>query len=54
MSVFVRFDAEIRLLDDELPEALTYRTVARAVQAAIGHTGAVVCDVTEYEEDSDR
>lgn len=51
MSVYVRFEAEIRLLDDEVPETLSYQTVAQAVQNLIGHTGATAIDVTEYEDD---
>lgn len=51
MSVYVRFDCEIRLYDDDVPETLNYQEVAQAVQNVIGHTGAVVVDVTEYEDD---
>lgn len=51
MSVLVRFDAELRLLDDECPETLNYATVEQAVQDMIGHTGALVIDVTEYVEE---
>ena len=48
-SVLVRFDAELRLVDDEFPEHLDYATVQQAVQDAIGFTGVIVIDVTEYE-----
>ena len=51
MSVYVRFDGEIRLYDDDVPETLSYVEVAQAVQNVIGHTGAVVVEVTEYEHD---
>jgi hypothetical protein len=51
VSVYVRFEAAIRLMDDEVPETLNYQEIAQAVQNVIGHTGATVEDVTEYEED---
>lgn len=50
MSLLVRFDAELRLLDDEVPETLDYASVQQAVQDSIGHAGVIVIDVTEYEE----
>lgn len=49
MTVVVRFDAEVRLIDGEVPETLDYATLAQAVQDAIGHTGASVIEVTEWE-----
>lgn len=52
MSVYVRFDAEIRLVDDEIPETLSYAAVQQAVQNIVGPAGAVVIDVTEYEDDA--
>jgi dihydroneopterin aldolase len=51
MSVYVRFDCAIRLYDDDVPETLSYAELAQAVQNVIGHTGATVEDVTEYEDD---
>lgn len=51
MSVYVRFDGEIRLYDEDVPETQDYATIAQAVQNVIGHTGAVCVDVTEYEDD---
>lgn len=48
-SVIVRFDAELRLVDDEVPETLDYASVQQAVQDSIGYAGVVVIDVTEYE-----
>ncbi len=48
-SVLVRFDAELRLVDDEVPETLNYAAVQQAVQDSLGHMGVVVIDVTEYE-----
>lgn len=50
MSVLVRFEAELRLVDDEVPETLSYATVQQAVQDSIGYAGVVVIDVSEYEE----
>ncbi len=52
MSVLVRFEAELRLIDDEVPETLNYATVQQAVQDSLGFTGVVVIDVSEYEEQS--
>lgn len=49
MSVRVRFDAEI-VVDDMPPESIDYEALHQAVQDEIGHTGAVVLDVTEYEQ----
>lgn len=49
-SVLVRFDAELRLLDDEVPETLNYATVQQALQDSLGFTGVVIIDVTEYEQ----
>ena len=65
MSVYVRFDCEIRLYGEDVPEkqmrelvqeraALSereYETIAEAVQRVLGHTGAVCVDVVEYEDD---
>ena len=52
MSVLVRFDAELRLFDDEVPETLSYATIQQAVQDSIGYAGVKVIDVTEYEQDA--
>ena len=52
MSVLVRFDAELRLVDDEVPPTLDYASIQQAVQDSIGFTGVVVIDVTEFEEQS--
>jgi hypothetical protein len=57
VSVFVRFDCEIRLTGDDVPHedpdtGTSHALVAQAVQNAIGHTGATVVDVVEYEYDS--
>ena len=49
-SCLVRFDVELLLTGDEVPETLNYAEIQQAVQDAIGHTGAVVIDVTEYEQ----
>ena len=49
MKVYVCFDAEITLVDEEVPDEEGYGVLAQAVQSLIGHTGAVVLDVTEYE-----
>lgn len=54
MSVLVRFDAELRLVDDEVPETLDYASIQQAVQDSIGFTGVIVIDVTEYEEQSSQ
>jgi len=51
MSVYVRCEIEIRLYGADVPEKLDYQTVAQAVQDVIGHTGATVNDVAEYEDD---
>jgi len=51
-SVLVRFDAELRLVDDEVPETLDYASIQQAVQDSIGFTGVIVIDVTEYEHQS--
>ena len=53
--VRVRFDSEILLSEDEIEDVigvdpLTYEACQQAVQNRIGHTGAAVLDVTEYEE----
>jgi len=52
VSVLVRFDAELRLVDDEVPPTLDYASIQQAVQDSIGFTGVVVIDVTEFEEQS--
>ncbi len=52
MSVLVRFDAELRLTGDEVPETLSYESVQQAVQDSVGFSGVMVIDVTEYEEQS--
>jgi len=51
MSVYVRFEAEIRLYDDDVPETLNYAEIAQAVQSVVGHIGVAVIDVLEYEHD---
>lgn len=51
MTVIVRFDAEIRLLDDETPETLDYASITQAVQDVIGHTGATIIEATEWTEE---
>lgn len=51
-SVLVRFEAELRLVDDEVPEMLNYASVEQAVQDAIGYAGVVVLDVSEYQHQS--
>lgn len=51
-SVLVRFEAELCLVDDEVPETLDYTSVQQAVQDSIGYSGVVVIDVTEYEHQS--
>lgn len=52
-SVYVRFEGEVRLYDDDAPEPgdLNHATVAQAVQNLIGLTGATVADVLDYEDD---
>jgi hypothetical protein len=51
VSVYVRFDCEIRLYGEDVPEKQEYETIAESVQRVIGHTGAVCVDVVEYEDD---
>jgi hypothetical protein len=51
VSVYVRFDGEIRLYDEDVPAEQNFQTIAEAVQSVIGHTGAAVVDVAEYEDD---
>ena len=50
--MLVRFDGEVRLLDDERPEHPNYATVAQAVQDQIGFSGVKVIEVTEYEDET--
>jgi hypothetical protein len=49
VAVKARVDIEI-IVDVPLDDELNYATVQQAVQDAIGHTGAVVLDVVEYEQ----
>lgn len=49
MSVYVRFEGEIRLYADDVPETLSYQTVAQAVQNVIGHTGPQIIYRTPAE-----
>lgn len=51
MSLVVRFEAEIRLLDDECPETLNFAAIRQAVQDEIGHVGVIVLEVIECEEE---
>ena len=54
LTVKVRFEAEVTLADngdrDEIPPELNYATLATAVQEAVGYSGVVVVEVTEWEE----
>lgn len=50
MSVLARFDAEYRLTGDEVPEHLDYAAIQQALQDALGFSGVVVIDVTEYAD----
>lgn len=52
MTVLVRFEAEVRLLDDEVPATLDYRPIGQAIQDAIGHSGVSVIEVTDWEDES--
>ena len=53
-TVKVRFDAEVTLADNgdraAIPETLDYASLAQAVQDAVGYSGVVVIEVTEWEE----
>lgn len=55
MGIVIRFDAEIKLTEEEacfaLPEdRVNFAKLQQLVQDEIGHTGAIVLDVTEYED----
>ena len=49
LSVRVSFDADLRLVGDEVPATLDADSLAQAVQDSIGYSGVKVSEVFDWE-----